>query len=63
MQNLINEIKELINDFDPSKLRHREKLKRLRCNLDDQLNHVKRLENEISELLDQEEAENDLTNS
>ena len=40
-QNLINEIKELINDFDPSKPRHREKLKGLRYSLDDKMNDVK----------------------
>ena len=61
-QNLINEIKELINNFDQSKPRHREKLKGLRYSLDDKMTHVKRLDDEIFELLDQEEAENDLTN-
>ena len=61
-QNLINEIKELIDNFDPSKPRHREKLKGLRYSLDDKLNHVKRLDDEIFELLDQEEALNDLSN-
>ena len=61
-QNLINEIKELIDNFDPSKPRHREKLKGLRYSLDDKMNHVKRLDDEIFELLDEEEAENDLSN-
>ena len=61
-QNLINQIKELINAFDPSKPRHREKLKGLRYSLDDKLNHVKRLDDEIFELLDQGEALNDLSN-
>ena len=40
-QNLINEIKELINNFDPSKPRHREKLKGLRYSLDDKMNQIK----------------------
>ena len=61
-QNLINEIKKLINYFDPSKRRHDEKLKGLRYSLNDKMNHVKRLDDEIFELLDQEEAENDLSN-
>ena len=61
-QNLINEIKELINNFDPSKPRHLEKLKGLRYSLDNKMNHVKRLDHEIFELLYQEEAENDHTN-
>ena len=61
-QNPINEIKELINNFDPSKSRHREKLKGLRYSSDDKMNHVKRLNDKIFELLDQEEAENDLSN-
>ena len=51
-QNLINKIKKLTNNFDPSKPRHDEKLKGLRYSLND----------EIFELLDQEEAENDLSN-
>ena len=61
-QNPINEIKELINNFDPSKSRHREKLKGLRYSSDDKMNHVKRLNDKIFELLHQEEAENDLSN-
>ena len=40
-QNLINEIKELINNFDPSKPKHREKLKGLRYSLDDKMNLLK----------------------
>ena len=63
IQRLINEIKELINNFDPSKFRkHRERLKRLMYTLDDQMNHVKRLDNKIFKIVDQEEAENDLKN-
>ena len=42
-QNLINEIKELINNFDPSKPSHREKLKGLRYSLDDKMTNIKRL--------------------
>ena len=61
-QDLINEIKELINRFDPSKPRHCEKLNGLRYSLDDKMNHVKRLDSKMFELLDQKEAENDLTN-
>ena len=53
-------IKELINNFDPSKLRYRGKLNGLRYSLDDKMNHVKRLDGEKFELLGQEEAENDL---
>ena len=37
-------------------------LKRLRYSLDDKMNHVKRLNDEVFELLDQEETENDLSN-
>ena len=52
----------MINNFDPNKPRHHEKLKGLRHSLDDKMTHVKRLDDEIFELLDQEEAENNLTN-
>ena len=52
----------MINNFDPSKPRHREKLKELRYSLDDKMNLVKSSDDEIFELLDQEEVENDLTN-
>ena len=63
IQRLINEIKELINNFDPNKFRkHRERLKRLRYILDDQMNQVKRLDNKIFKILDQEKAENYLKN-
>ena len=36
-QNLINKIKELINNFYPSKPRHREKLQGLRNSVDDKM--------------------------
>ena len=62
MQNLINEIKELTNNIDLSKPRHCEKLKRLRYSLDNKMNRIKRLDNKVFELLDQEEAGNDLAN-
>ena len=55
-------IKELINNFDRSKLRYCEKLNGLRYSLDDKMNHVKRLDGEMFELLGQVEAENDLAN-
>ena len=42
-QNLINEIKELINNFDPSKPKHCEKLKRLRNSLGDKMNQIKKI--------------------
>ena len=40
----------MINNFDPNKPRHHEKLKGLRYSLDDKMTHVKRLDDEIFEL-------------
>ena len=63
IENLENEIKETIENFDISNSRHRERLKGLRYSLDDKMKKVSILDDEIFDLLEQKDAEIELSNT
>ena len=60
-ENLENEIKETIVNFDISNSRHRERLKGLKYSLDDKMKKIAILDNEIFDLLEQKDAETELS--
>ena len=60
-ENLENEIKETIVNFDTSNSRHRERLKGLKYSLDNKMKKIAILDNEIFDLLEQKDAETELS--
>ena len=63
IENLENEIKETIANFDIGNSRHRERLKGLKYSLDDKMKKIAILDDEIFDLLDQKDAEFELSNT
>ena len=63
IENLENEIKETIVNLDINNLRHRERLKVLKYSLDDKMKKIAILDNEIFDLLEQKDAETELSNT
>ena len=63
IENLENEIKEIIANFDIGNSRHRERLKGLKYSLDDKMKKITILDDEIFDLLDQKDAEFELSNT
>ena len=63
IENLENEIKETLVNFDINNSRHRERLKGLKYSLDDKMKKIAILDNEIFDLLEQKDAETELSNT
>ena len=61
IENLENEIKETIVNFDIDNSRHRKRLKGLKYSLDDTTKKIVILDNEIFDLLEQKDAETELS--
>ena len=61
IENLENEIKETLVNFDINNSRHRERLKGLKYSLDDKMKKIAILDNEIFDLLEQKDAETELS--
>ena len=63
IENLENKIKETISNFDINNPRHQKRLKGLKYSLDDKMKKIAILDNEIFDLLEQKDAETELSNT